>query len=40
MKAWLLAALLAALPAAGCGVTYGVGAGNALVAPGTTSGTM
>ncbi|MBL8622115.1 MAG: hypothetical protein JNK64_12455 [Myxococcales bacterium] len=39
MKLWLLAALLAGLAATGCGVTYGVGAGNALVAPGTTSGT-
>lgn len=39
MRAVIVAALLAAIPAAGCGVTYGVGAGNALVAPGTTSGT-
>ena len=30
---------LVALVTAGCGATIGVGAGNALVAPGTTSGT-
>lgn len=35
MRALALALALAT----GCGVTYGVGAGNALVAPGTTSGT-
>ena len=34
-----VALVLAVALATGCGVTYGVGAGNALVAPGTASGT-